>query len=153
MQLTHSPLGTIHVLAAVAALVFGAAVLLTRKGGRLHRLLGYGYVGTMLTTNLTALTIFQLTGSVGPFHLAAVFSGATVVAGLIPVLTRRPRSRWLAFHYAFMAWSYVGLVAAAVSEAAVRLPNAPFWGAVLLGSLTVFVLGGIAIARARPRVP
>ena len=53
--------------------------------------------------------------------------------GMLPAILRRPEG-WLRLHYEFIAWSYVGLVAAAVSESAVRLPSAPFWPAVAAGS-------------------
>lgn len=46
-----------------------------------------------------------------------------------------------------MNWSYVGLVAAGVSEAATRLPSAPFCPAVFAGTVIVFLIGGAPIAR------
>lgn len=72
-----------------------------------------------------------------------------MLAGFIPAFLRYPRKGWLELHYEFMNWSYVGLVAAAVSEVLTRLPSSPFWGAVLAGSLAVFLIGGILIVRGR----
>jgi uncharacterized membrane protein len=125
------PLGWIHTIAALAALVTGAAVLLTRKGTRRHRQLGWAYVVSMLLLNGTALLIYRLSGRFGPFHVGAVFSLVTVVAGVAAALGARrargrrnvaERARALERHYPFMTWSYVGLVAAAVSEIATRVP-------------------------------
>jgi uncharacterized membrane protein len=125
------PLGWIHTVAALAALTAGAAVLLTRKGTRRHRQLGWTYVVSMLALNVTALLIYRLFGRFGPFHVGAVFSFVTVVAGTAAALGARrararrdtaTRARALELHYQLMTWSYVGLLAAAVSELATRVP-------------------------------
>src|SRR5687767_3487001 len=124
-------LGWTHTIAALAALVAGAAVLLTRKGTRRHRQLGWAYVVSMLLLNGTALLIYRLTGRFGLFHVGAIFSLVTVVAGTAAALGARrararrnvvQRARALERHYAWMTWSYVGLAAAAVSEIATRMP-------------------------------
>lgn len=124
-------LGLTHTIAAVTALVAGAAVLMTRKGTRRHRQLGWAYVVSMLLLNVTALMIYRLFGRFGPFHAGAVFSFVTVVAGTGAALgARRARARRDAVgharaierHYQWMTWSYVGLAAAAVSEVATRMP-------------------------------
>ena len=124
-------LGWTHTGAALTALAAGAAVLLTRKGTRRHRQLGWAYVVSMLLLNGTALLIYRLFGRVGPFHVGAVFSLVTVVAGTVAALGARraragrdavARARALERHYQWMTWSYVGLAAAAVSELATRMP-------------------------------
>ena len=124
-------IGWIHTAAAVAALAFGAAVLLTTKGTALHRRLGWAYVASMLLLNLTALLIYRLFGGFGPFHAAALVSLVTVLLGAYAALqVRRHRrahrlvERAIALdrHYLWMTWSYVGLLAAAVSELATRVP-------------------------------
>jgi uncharacterized membrane protein len=140
---------TFHIVASVSALVFGLWVVLTRKGTGLHRWLGYAYFFNMLGLNISAFFIYRLTGHFGPFHGAAIASGITLIAGFVPAYLRYPRKGWLELHYEFMNWSYVGLVAAAVSEVLTRLPSSPFWGAVLAGSLAVFVIGGFFIVRGR----
>ena len=140
---------TFHIVSAVSALIFGVCVLFARKGTRLHKQLGYAYFFNMLGLNITALFIYQLTGHFGPFHGAALVSLLTLWAGFIPAYLRLPHGRWLEFHYEFMNWSYVGLIAAGVSEAATRLPSAPFWPAVFASMFAVFLLGGISISRGR----
>lgn len=138
-----------HIGTAISALGIGLGVLLARKGTRLHKQLGYAYFFNMLGLNLSALFIYRLTGHFGPFHGAALASLLTLIAGFIPAYLRLPRGRWLELHYEFMNWSYVGLVAAGVSEATTRLPSSPFWLAVAAGTLAVFVMGGMLIARGR----
>jgi uncharacterized membrane protein len=147
----QNPIAQVHIIAAVAALLLGAVVFLNRKGTRLHVQVGIGYVVSMLIMNVTALGIYRLTGSLNAFHIGAFFSLATVLAGWVPAIRRKPRDRWLRLHFEFMSWSYVGLVAALVAEIGTRLPHAPFVGAVLAGSTAVFLLGGVLIVRARSR--
>ncbi len=140
-----------HIGTAVSALVFGLCVILIRKGTRTHRQLGYAYFFNMLGLNISALFIYQLSGHFGPFHGAALASLLTLIAGFIPAYLHLPRGRWLELHYEFMNWSYVGLIAAGVSEVATRLPSAPFWPAVVGSMFAVFLLGGTLIVRGRAK--
>jgi uncharacterized membrane protein len=119
-----------HLWSAIFALVFGLAVFFVRKGTRLHKQLGYAYFFNMLGLNISALFIYQLTGNFGPFHISALASLLTLIAGFVPAYLRLPRKGWLDLHYEFMNWSYVGLVAAGVSEVVTRIPSSPFWPAV-----------------------
>lgn len=143
-------LASLHVGTAVFSLVLGAIMLVLRKGTRAHMQVGYAYVGNMLTLNLAALALYRLDGSFNLFHACALVSLCSLVGGMVPAILRRPAG-WLRMHYEFMAWSYVGLVAAAVSESAVRLPSAPFWPAVAAGSLLVIAFGALAVHFLRPR--
>src|SRR5687768_15798859 len=147
----HPFLSGLHIGTAISALIFGVCVFLTRKGTRLHKQFGYAYFFNMLLLNITALFIYRLTGRFGPFHGAALASLLTLMAGFLAVFLRLPQGRWLELHYEFMNWSYVGLVAAGVSEATTRLPSAPFWSAVVAGTAVVFLAGGLLIARGRER--
>lgn len=134
-------LGVVHTALAIVALGIGWTVLSRRKGDRMHRTLGHLYVSCMCGVNLTSFGLRGLSGTWGPFHVAAVISLLTLLAGLVPVVTRRPRGRWFEMHAYFMAWSYIGLVAAAASETAVRLPGAPFWPGVAAGTALVMATG------------
>jgi uncharacterized membrane protein len=159
-------LGWTHTVAALVALAAGAAVLLTRKGTRRHRQLGWTYVVSMLLLNGTALLIYRLFGRFGPFHVGAVFSFVTVVAGIAAALGARrararrdgvARARAIALHYQLMTWSYVGLVAAAMSEIATRVPalrprpeqGLAFGVTVAVATLLVVALGAQLIRRRR----
>ncbi len=134
--------GAVHLLFAIAALASGLFIVLRRKGTRTHRRVGRVYALSMIGLNVTALMIYRLTGTFGPFHVAALVSLLTIVGGVLPALRRRPRGGWIERHAYWMSWSYVGLVAAAASEAATRLPGSPFWWMVLLATLLVLVAGG-----------
>lgn len=147
--MTYQFTSGLHIGCAISALIFGFCVLLVRKGTRSHKQLGYAYFFNMLGLNISALFIYKLTGHFGPFHGAALAGLLTLIAGFIPAYRHLPRERWLEFHYEFMNWSYVGLIAAGVSEAATRLPSAPFWPAVIASMFAVFLAGGILISRSR----
>lgn len=144
-------LGAFHTVAASLALLLGAIMFLRPKGTRSHKLFGYGYVAAMLVTTGSAFGIYHLTGHFGIFHIAATVSFLTLVAAMVPATTRRPAKSWLRLHYKYTGWSYIGLVAAALSEAAVRLPRAPFWPAVAIGSAVVFGGGGWLITQMEAR--
>ncbi|MCW5853341.1 MAG: DUF2306 domain-containing protein [Anaerolineae bacterium] len=147
-----SSLGWTHLVFALVALLAGAAVLLTRKGTRLHRTLGYIYVTSMVSLNVTALFIYHLTGRFNVFHALALVSLVSLALGLGPVLLRRPRVGWLARHARFISGSYVGLVAAAAAEVAARipLPGWRFGPAVALAALAVTLVGVTLIRRLLP---
>lgn len=139
-------LGGFHTICALLALASGAAVLLRKKGTRGHRRLGWVYVCSMVALNVSALMIYRLFGGFGPFHVGAIFSLVSVVAGAIPAIRRRP-AHWMELHYAWMAWSYVGLCAAAVSEVGTRTPGLQFWWGVMIGTAGVFGAGAVLIRR------
>ena len=142
-----SLLGWFHTATALVALASGAAVLLRRKGTRWHRRAGWTYVVSMLVLNATALMIYRLFGTFGPFHFAALLSLFTVLAGVFFAVRRRPPGKWVEAHYYWMTFSYVGLVAAAFAEVATRLPGARFWWAVLIATLGIVGIGSRWIKR------
>ena len=146
----HGLLGFSHTVFGLIALVSGLVVFLARKGTRNHRAIGYVYVASMLALNGGAFLIYRLFGRFGPFHVAAVISLATLAAGFVPLLLRRPAGRWLSYHYGFMCWSYVGLLAATVAEVADRVPGlrpepAGVFCALVIGSTLVVMVGGAAL--------
>ena len=150
----HGALGSLHTALGFLCLGLGTAVVSVRKGTRQHRRLGLCYAAAMLGLNATALSIYRVFGGFGPFHVLALISLATLSAGIWPALRRRPG--WLARHARLMSWSYVGLLAAAAAEAAVRLPivrgGAAFGLAALLASLAVVGVGAAVISRRVPLV-
>ena len=155
-----NPVGVFHVVCAVSSMVLGALIFSIEKGTRLHMLLGRVYVVSMLGLNITALLIYRLFGGFGPFHILALVSLMALLAGYAAVWFRQPADRWLANHYRAMAWSYVGLLAAAVSEAIVRIDFLRhfidgwmnFGIAVFVASFVVCFVGGWLISRSEQGV-
>ena len=145
-------LGLSHTLFGVAALFLGLVVMFRRKGTRTHRRIGQAYLLAMLALNVTGLTIYDLYGRFGPFHVAAVISLATIVAGFLPVYLRRPHGTWVSVHANFMGWSYVGLLAAFISEIAVRVPGVRFGPGVMVTTVLVTVGGAILIHTRVPKI-
>jgi len=158
-----TPLGTIHFIVSLLAIALGAGVLRLPKGTRWHRTLGQGYAWCMAGVIATSFAMFNLTGRFTPFHGAALVALVTLVGGMYTVLRRRPRMFWIEAHATWMAWSYVGLMAALVAESLTRFALPPlagmlgdrglwplFWGLVIAGSGGTFVVGALWIRRALP---
>jgi uncharacterized membrane protein len=147
-----------HTVFGILALLLGAWIFVARKGTRAHVRAGWVYVASMACVNVSALALYHLTGGFNTFHALAVFSLATVAAGVVQVLGRRRWRKWLWRHYQYMAWSYVGLLAATCNEAFVRLPplrqlaastTAPL---PLLGTAAVVTLSAAVIFGVQGRV-
>ena len=144
-------LGLGHTVLGVSALGFGASVLGSEKGTLRHRRLGRAYGASMVGLLATGLLIYDLFGYFGPFHYFAIIGMVTLVAGLVPVLRRRPAGTWVDYHAHFMCWSFIGLVAATVAEIATRLPSVPFQSGVIWSSVLVILVGYVVVrTRLRP---
>ncbi len=148
-----STLGWIHTIFGIVALLAGTAVVLLRKGTRWHRTLGHVYLTSMVALNVSALFIYRLYGHFGPFHWMALGSLFSLVVGMVPVFTRRPKGRWLEFHAAYINGSFVGLVAATAAEITSRLPGTDdSFGLVVAGtSIVVMGVGIYLILRYMPQ--
>jgi uncharacterized membrane protein len=134
-----------HVAFAVGALIFGSGIFVAQRGTPLHRKLGHAYSACMLALNVSALMLYARTGEFGPFHIAALLSLATLTAGFIPAIRRKPKQGWLAMHWEFMFWSFVGLLGGASAEIAFRIPGLPYWPAVALGAALPIGIGAVVI--------
>ncbi len=134
-------LGWTHIVFGVLALLAGTVVVLTRKGTRWHRTLGHVYLTAMIGLNVTALFIYNLYGRFGPFHWLAVSSLLTLIAGMIPVFTRRPKGRWLEQHALIVNISYIGLVAATAAEITSRIPGWEDGFGWVVGATSALVIG------------
>lgn len=143
-NLVHDSLGGFHLIVAILALISGTMVLVMKKGSRRHKQIGYFYAFNMLLVNLTAFGIYRLWGGFGIFHIAAIIGLVTLLAGMIPVMIRKPRDNYMGWHFSFMYWSVIGLYAAFVSETLTRIPEAPFFG--MLGVATFGVMAAASWA-------
>lgn len=108
-------IATTHIVAAMSALVAGAAVLLRPKGTRTHRRIGTVYVIALVLVNVAALSLHR-EDTFGVFHALAVASLVTIAVGLSPLLLGRRSEPVVATHAYCMTWSYAGLLAAGCGQ-------------------------------------
>ncbi len=109
-----------HLVAALSALLAGAAVLLSPKGTPTHRAIGTVYVLALVLVNAAALSLHR-ESVFGVFHALAVASLVTIAVGLSLMLLGRRSPRVIATHAFCMTWSYAGLIAAGCGQMAVAV--------------------------------
>jgi len=148
-NLVGGPIGIIHLITSVLALIFGTTVLLMKKGTKTHKKMGYAYFVSMVVLLGTSFMLYRLFGGFGVFHYAALLSGLTLIFGMIPAWRKKPRAGWLIRHFSFMYWSVIGLYAAFASEVLTRIPETPFFGMVGIATGTIMILGAIFFRRYR----
>lgn len=145
-------MSVVHIIGAGAALLLGALVIVMPKGTTRHRVVGAGYVVSLLVVNVAALTIPRGAPGLGPFHVLAIISLATLTAGLAPMWVMRRTPSVLAFHAITMCFSYVGLVAAGLSQVAAELTPGSAALAVTGTSFVTFAVGAMLIFTRVPRI-
>ena len=147
-NIVSSPLGLIHLISAIIALIAGMIVISNKKGTAFHKKVGYLYVFSMLVLNITALFIYRLTGGFNLFHIFVLASLFSIVGGMSAPLFNRKNKNWIITHLEVMSWSVVGLYAAFAAEISVRLVSPKyFWIAVFLSGGLLTTFGGIFIKR------
>lgn len=148
-----STLGWVHTIFGLVALLAGTAVVLMRKGTRWHRTLGHVYLTSMVALNTLGFFIYGLFGAFGPFHWMAVASLITLLVGMIPVFTRKPKRKWLELHAGFISGSYVGLVAATTAEITSRLPGGWNSFSATVTGITIAVVIAVGVFLIRKKLP
>ena len=129
-------IATTHIVAAVSALLAGAAVLLRPKGTRTHRRIGTIYVVALVLVNVAALSLHR-ENAFGTFHALALASLVTIAVGLSPLLLGKRSEVVVATHAYCMTWSYAGLLAAGCGQLAVAV------GQDLSGWVVPVVIGSV----------
>lgn len=95
--------GLIHLISSIVALVSGMLVLVIRKGTKRHKQIGYIYVLNMLGMIITAFMIYRLFKGWGIFHYATIAILLTILFGMIPVWTKKPKDTWMYQHFSFIS--------------------------------------------------
>ena len=150
-NLTHDNVGLLHLIFSIISVITGSMVFIMKKGNKRHKQVGYVYNLAMLGVVITAFMIYRLFGGFGLFHIAAIVSSLTLLAGMIPPFFFRHKSGWINLHIGFMYWSVMGLYAAFIAETMVRIPETPFFGMVGIGTGIVMSIGGFIFYRNRAK--
>lgn len=144
-------LGTCHAVLAGTGIGIGWVQFVRRKGGAVHRSIGYAYAAAMLVADGSALLVFQFTGGPNVLHAGALVNLLCLAAGLRPVLARPRPADWRDRHRIWMAGSYIGLLAAAAVEATVRTVHfasaAEVWATTAVVTLLVSAVGRAIVRR------
>jgi uncharacterized membrane protein len=144
-------LATGHVVAASSALVVGAAVILSPKGTRTHRVIGTVYVLALVLVNVAALSLHR-ENTFGVFHALAVASLVTIAVGLSPLLLGKRSPAAVVTHAYCMTWSYAGLVAAGCGQLAVAVGRDAGAWVVPVAIVAVLSISGVVIFGRVPSV-
>ncbi|PSR56447.1 hypothetical protein AHMF7605_24585 [Adhaeribacter arboris] len=149
----HNLFGWFHVITGIIAVAAATYILLTPKGTRSHRRMGWVYVVSIVILDVSAWGILEYnSGLPGPFHVGALINLFFVSLGIYPVIRRR--GNWLQKHYNYINGSVMGLFAAFFVEAVFRsFTN----GYVIIGltvgiSLLVMLVSMLLIVRHRPKL-
>ena len=94
--------------------------LLCPKRGAGHRARGYFYIYAMLVADGTALLVYRFTGQFNILHAGAFLNLFCIVWRLRRCCAVRGRQIGAPCITTWIAWSYVGLIAAAVTQAVMR---------------------------------
>lgn len=160
LAIYKDPVGLIHFLSALLAMLAGAFVLIAPKATLTHRRVGYVYSAAMAVMLATAFAIYNLYNSFSVFHYLALFSSLTLVGGMVPIILKKPNPGYVSMHFGFMYWSVIGLYMAFVAETAVRIPDtavfdgAPtntFWTIVAVASGIVMLAANVFWFRNKKR--
>lgn len=120
--------GLVHLISGILAVIFGGAVLVLKKGSRLHKRIGYAYCASMLVLIVTSFMIYRLFNGFGVFHFFSIVAIFSLTMGMVPMLKRQRTPADYETHFTRMYFSVVGLYAAFAAESFVRIPRlGSFW--------------------------
>jgi uncharacterized membrane protein len=120
MNLDMSTLGWLHSLACVIALAGGLLNIATRKGTRLHRLVGNAFTITLVIVCVSALGIYKMHRFWFP-HWDALATLALLAVGWSSARYKWPRRGWIYLHLTTMLLSYYMLIGGGVNEVFLRV--------------------------------
>ncbi|MFM8375150.1 MAG: DUF2306 domain-containing protein [Phenylobacterium sp.] len=115
------PVILIHLAFGVLALLVGAILMTGRKGARMHRILGWGWVaavGVVATTSLFIQTV-----NPGHFSIIHLLSGYVIVA--LPLAVAAARRHEVERHRRYMTGMFLG--GFAINLVFVLLPGRLIW--------------------------
>lgn len=114
---------SIHLTFAIIGLVSGAVILYRKKGDVIHTWLGKVFITSMVLVNLTAFAFWPEHGFTF-FQILAVWNLVWVLLGYY-FAAKKPTKKWLGYHYYFVTYAYLGVLAAAIARAPLALNISP----------------------------
>lgn len=120
-----SPVILVHLAFGLLALLVGAILMAGRKGARLHRILGWGWV--MAVAVVAGSSLFIQTVNPGSFSFIHILSGYVIIA--IPLAVAAARRHEVERHRRYMSGLFYG--GFAVNLLFVMLPGRFIWDLVL----------------------
>lgn len=92
-----SPIGTLHLIVSIIALVASALVLAGKKESVGHKRTGYVYVAAMTVLLVTSFMIYRLHGSFGVLHCSTPWMvvATLTVSGIGAMYYRKYKAGWL----------------------------------------------------------
>ena len=125
------PIGVVHSIACLIALLTGALNLALRKGTESHRIAGITYMLSMIVANITVFALYKFDiasfqpfragpGIFGLFHWFAVATLVFIAIGWYSA-NRQHRAVWAYAHPTMMILSYYMLLAGGINEIFVRI--------------------------------
>ena len=149
-----STAGMIHTVLSSVGILVGAEQVLRQRRDRLHRYFGYVYVVSMLVADIAILTVYRFNGHFNMFHVGALANMLCTGMALQPMLSSPRPEQWRLKHYIWICWSYVGLLAAALTEFIVRTQpmgsRAASLVATVLATSFVALVGAFLIRKNQP---
>ncbi len=134
----------IHVYAALAATILGAAILFRRKGTPRHRLAGKIWVGLMVVVSLSFFGIHEimLWGPWSPIHILSIVTLISLAFGV-----QRARRHDISGHRFAMRATYLG--ALVIAGAFTLLPDRLMYEVLFGGETPLAEIAGRMTATAR----
>jgi uncharacterized membrane protein len=120
MNLDLYPIGWVHTLTSIIAVIAGGVVLVPPKGTATHRLRGRIYVLALVLTGVTSFAIYRQ----GKFwfpHWIGVASLVIVGMGFAFAHFKLPRRGWMHLHLTCMIASYYMLIGGGINEVFLRV--------------------------------
>ena len=120
MNLDLIPLGWMHLIASLAAIVAALIILARPKGTSIHKRRGRIYVALILVTSATALGIYRFGVFFFP-HWFAIASLATTAIAFAAARFKIPATGWVHVHLTFTLASVYILIGGGVNEIFLRV--------------------------------
>ena len=132
-EIIQNGIGWFHFITSVVALITGLVVILNPKGTLFHKRIGYIYVVSMLSLNVSSFFIVNF-GGFSLFHFFTIVSLVSIAGGMLPTLQKK--ENWLSYQYCAF-WSEIGTRFVGNMK--------EFWWMVMLATALTAAVGGAII--------